>query len=369
MNIGVIGAGAISDIYLKNMSTRFPGLRVTSVSARHIENARKKADLYGIRAVTVEEMLADPDTDMVVILTPVDTHAGLIRDALNAGKHVYCEKTIAETADEAFALLDLAKEKGRYLGCAPDTFLGSSLQTARKLIDSGKIGTVHSFSVSVNRSNDFLTALFPFLRLPGAGALRDYLVYFVTALVALLGPVDTVAAFCETPYPSRVGKFPQFSNFGQETPTPNESIVSAIVRMKNGITGTIHENNESVIGEQCLFHLYGTEGILRLGNPNNFGDTITCYPADPRTAPEEIAPDLPFGDNSRGVGPAEMASAILGGREARTGAGLAAHVLEVLEAMEKSSATGAFVAVTSQTERPLPFSEEDYLSLAPDDPV
>ena len=359
MNIGVIGAGAISDIYLKNMSTRFPGLRVTSVSARHIENARKKADLYGIRAVTVEEMLADPDTEMVVILTPVDTHAGLIRDALNAGKHVYCEKTIAETASEAFALLDLAKEKGRYLGCAPDTFLGSSLQTARKLIDSGKIGTVHSFSVSVNRSNDFLTALFPFLRLPGAGALRD----FVTALVALLGPVDTVAAFCETPYPSRVGKFPQFSNYGQETSTPNESIVSAIVRMKNGITGTIHENNESVIGEQCLFYLYGTDGILRLGNPNNFGDAITCYPPDPRTAPEEITPDLPFGENSRGVGPAEMASAILHGEEARTDACLAAHVLEVLEAMEKSSAAGSCVAVRSEAKRPLPLLPEDYSSL------
>lgn len=353
MNIGIVGAGAISDIYLKNLTTLFPQVKVISVCANHIENARKKADLYGIEAVTFEEMLSDERIELMVILTPVDTHAGLIRQCLEAGKHVYSEKTIAETAAEAKELIELASEKGLYLGCAPDTFLGASVQRAKRLLDEDRIGKVLSFSVSVNRNNDFLTALFPFLRQPGAGALRDYLVYFVTALVYLLGPIDEVASFVETPFPVRVGKYPQFSNYRQETPTPNESIVSSIIRLNNGITGTIHENNESNLKEQCSFVLYGTEGILHLGNPNDFGNLLTLYPGNFNAEPETILPDLPFSENSRGVGVAELVSSILSGTQALTDARLALHVLDALESMERSSQEHEFFRIRTYC-MPLP---------------
>ena len=345
MNIGIVGAGAISDIYLMNLITFFPQIKVVSVCANHIENAQKKAEQYGIEATTLDGMLSDPEVELMVILTPVNTHAGLIKQCLEAGKHVYSEKTIAETADEAKELIQLAADKHLYLGCAPDTFLGASVQQTKRLLDENRIGKVLSFSISINRNNDFLTALFPFLRQPGAGALRDYLVYFVTSLVYLLGPIDEVASFVETPFPSRIGKYPQFSNYGQETPTPNESIVSSIVRLRNGITGTIHENNESNLKEQSSFILYGTEGILHLGNPNNFGDSLTLYPADYTEDPEEIVPDLPFRDNSRGAGVAEMVSAILSGSRALTDAALALHVLDALESMERSSLEHSFCRI------------------------
>ncbi|MDO5137239.1 MAG: Gfo/Idh/MocA family oxidoreductase [Oscillospiraceae bacterium] len=359
MNIGVVGAGAISDIYLKNLTTLFPNTKVISVCANHIENAQKKADMYGLEAVTMEDMLKDPRIELMVILTPVGTHADLIRQCLNAGKHVYSEKTLAETSKGANDLLKLAKQKGLYLGCAPDTFLGSSFQSAKRMLDGNKIGDVLSFSISVNRNNDFLTALFPFLRQPGAGALRDYLVYFVTALVYLLGPAAEVAAFSETPFPVRVGKYPQFSNYGEETETPNESVVSAIVKLKNGITGSIHENNESNMKEQCRFTLYGTNGILSLGNPNNFGDPVTLFPADYQSSPEILVSDLPFSENSRGVGVAELVSAISQKRTALTDASLARHVLEILEGMEKSAAKRRFVKITSDFPTMEQFSKEN----------
>ena len=359
MNIGIVGAGAISDIYLKNLTTLFPNTKVISVCANHIENAQKKADIYGLEAVTLADMLSDPRIELMVILTPVGTHADLIRQCLNAGKHVYSEKTITDKLEEASELLDLANQKGLYLGCAPDTFLGSSFQCAKKLLDEKRIGEVLSFSISINRNNDILTALFPFLRQPGAGALRDYLVYFVTALVYLLGPAVEVAAFSETPFPVRVGKYPQFSNYGQETPTPNESIVSAIVKLKNGITGSIHENNESNIKEQCHFILYGTNGILHLGNPNNFGDPLTLFPADYQSEPEVIVSDLPFSDNSRGVGVAELVSAVIQNRTALTDASLARHVLEILEGMEKSAAEHSFVPITSDCPQMNPFNKDN----------
>ena len=189
--------------------------------------------------------------------------------------------------------------------------------------------------------------------------MRDYLVYFVTALVYLLGPVAEVAAFSETPFPVRVGKHPQFPNYGQETETPNESIVSAIVKFKSGVTGTIHENNESNIKELCRFTLYGTGGILSLGNPNNFGDPVTLFPADYQAEPEILVSDLPFSENSRGVGVAELVSAISQKRTALTDASLARHVLEVLEGMEKSAAKRRFVKITSDCPVMEQFSKEN----------
>ena len=128
---GIIGAGAISDIYLKNLTGLFDCFDVRAVCARHLERAQIRAEQYGISACTLEEMLADPEIRLVVVLTPVDTHFEIIRRALLAGKHVYTEKTIAETTQQARELCALADERGLYLGSAPDTFLGTCFQTAR----------------------------------------------------------------------------------------------------------------------------------------------------------------------------------------------------------------------------------------------
>ena len=354
MNIGIVGAGAISGIYLQNMTRRFPDLRVRAVCAAHLESAQKKADEYHLAAVTFEEMLSDPEIGLIVILTPVGTHYELIRRGLLAGKHVYTEKTIAQSSAEAAELLALARSRGLYLGCAPDTFLGSSIQTAKHALEESMIGNVHSFSISVNRCNDLLTALFPFLRLPGAGALRDYLVYYVTALVSLLGPVDTVSAFVETPYPVRYGKFERFDNYRKRTETPNESVIAATVRMRSGIVGTIHENNESNLEERSDFALFGTSGILLLGNPNNFGDPVRYLAPLPgaENPSRDLEPVSSYSDNCRGLGVAEMVSAIAAGRAARASGDMGRHVLEVLEAMETSAAEERFVKVRSDFSLP-----------------
>lgn len=361
--VGVVGAGAISDIYIQNMNTVFSNLRVKSVCARHFARAQAKAEKHGIEAVTFEEMLKDPEVDIAVILTPVDTHCGLIREALLAGKHVYTEKTMTDTAEKAAQLVELAKEKGRYLGCAPDTFLGSGLQAARAALDAGVIGEVNSFSVAVNRNNDVLTAVFPFLRLSGAGALRDYQVYYLTALVSLLGPVERVGALVRTPYPRRVGSVPGTDVCGKEYETPNESIVSAVLQLKSGVTGTIHQDHESVLADRADFVLYGTRGMLHLGDANTFGPSVKVLKSGPdgRTGEEPLAQTGPFRENARGLGVSEMADAIASGRENRAGAALAAHVLDVLEAMEESSQKGAFVPVASGCGRPAPLADPEKL--------
>ena len=251
---------------------------------------------------------------MVVILTPVGTHYDLIKKALLAGKHVYTEKTITDDLQKAAELLSLANEKQIYLGSAPDTFLGAAWQTAKSLIDEGILGEIHSFAISANRNNDILQSIFKFLREPGAGVLLDYAVYYMTALVSLLGPVERVAGFVSAPYPSRKVTLPGSPEYGQIIQTPNESEVSAILRLRNGISGTFHIDTESNTHNESLFAIYGTRGILYLPDPNEFGGKVQFAPDtvswDKPAECQDIPLKYPYADNARGIGPAEMADAI-----------------------------------------------------------
>lgn len=355
MKVGVIGAGAISEIYLKNMIGKFDALQVVGVAARHRENAEKRAAQFGIRAYTVEELLADGEIEMVVNLTPVGAHYDIIRRALLAGKHVYTEKTITDDPAKTRELLELAEEKGLYLGSAPDTFLGSALQAARAAIDGGALGEVHSFAISANRDNNILLSLFAFLREPGAGVLLDYGVYYVTALVSLLGPVARVGGIVGAPYRTHRNILPG-PDFGKMMDTPNESQASAVLQLRSGVTGTLHMDNDSVMHDQAFFAIYGTKGILYLPDPNQFGGEVRLLPRE--TAPGRPAEPVvlwqftPYGDNDRGLGPAEMAEAIAAGRRNRASKEMAAHVQEVLEAVLAGGSEGRFVDVRSSFERP-----------------
>lgn len=357
MTVGVIGAGAISDIYIENMKNMFGALEVKSVCAKHLERAEAKAAQHQLQACTLEEMLGDAEIEMVVVLTPVDTHFEIIKAALEAGKHVYTEKTITETTVQAAELLKLADEKGLYLGSAPDTFLGTAFQSVRKAIDEGVIGEIHSFSMAINRCNDVLTTMFPFLRLPGAGVLRDYQVYYLTALISLLGPAKKVGAFVRTPYTKRVGRIPGTADFGKEYETPNESVVAAMLELESGVVGTIHQNHETMCHDRADFVIYGTKGMLCLGDPNQFGQPAKLLRTDSFDAPtpEVIETAGAYAENSRGLGPAEMADSIWKGVNNRASKELAYHVLDILECMEKSSESGMLVEISSTCERPEAF--------------
>lgn len=161
MKTAVVGCGAISDIYLTNMINRFDILEVAACCARNPEHAARKAQQYGIKASTYEEILADESIELIVNLTPAPAHYEIIKKALEAGKHIYTEKSMTVSLEEAAELVRLSEEKGLYLGSAPDTFLGSSFQTARKAIDDGLIGEITSCTVAANRDLKFCAASVP----------------------------------------------------------------------------------------------------------------------------------------------------------------------------------------------------------------
>ena len=384
----VVGCGAISDIYLTNMMNKYSTLEVTACAAAHLENAKRKAAQYGIRGCTYEEILADDTIEMVVVLTPAPTHFELIEQALQAGKHVYTEKPLTDRLEDGARLLDLARRKGLMLGAAPETFLGSCFQTARKAIDDGLIGEVTSFHICANRNIDLLASIFSFLRMPGGGICYDYGVYYLTALISLLGPVDRVSAVVENRKKVRTNIFPQSPDFGREYVYDNESQVTAVVKMENGVTGTFALNGESLMRDLGVFTIYGTKGVLFLGDANQFGGDVQYIPEITgmddmdRDNKRILEPVSDLSDNCRGVGPAEMARAIrkneewAGKNEGQAGknetAGtqdcrkprktrvdmtMAYHVLDTVCQMMKSGETGRMEQVESTCERPEAFTD------------
>lgn len=353
MRTAVIGCGMISEVYLQNMKDHFRNLDVTACCDTDPARAKLRAEAYGIENRTLEEILEDPSIEMVVILTPVPTHYDLICRALEAGKHVYTEKTMAVTAEEASRLCALADSKGLYLGAAPDTFLGAALQKARALIDRGVLGDITSFNICANRDLNYFTSHYRFLRLPGGGICYDYGVYYLTALVSLLGPVATVAAMTDNLHPVRTDCNPSSPDFGKPYAYENESRVTALMETESGIPGTFTLNGESIHEDLAVFSLYGTKAVLRLTNPNFFGGEMELiwYEGTERKT-GAVENDLPYGQNSRGIGPSEMAEAILAGRQNRASKALACHVLDIIGTIIESSQKRCFLPVKTTCCRP-----------------
>ena len=355
MKTAVIGAGRISGEYLHNMMHTFNNLEVVACSSANMENARLRAAEFGIEARSNEEIFSDPSIEMVVILVPAPAHADLIEKALKAGKHVYTEKTMTVELEDARHLVALAKEKGLYLGSAPDTFLGAAWQTARKALDEGLIGDVISFSLIVNRNIDFMASLFEFLRLPGGGFAYDYGVYYLTALISLLGSVESVYSIVKNKAGTRINCAPQSPDFGKPYSYENESQIYALMNLRSGVTGTASFNGDSALQDLALFWIYGSKGVLKLTCANDFGGEVQFIPSsfDPAENQPRVLPnDSPLLEHCRGIGPADMADAIACSRKNRASGEMAFHVLDIIDCMMRSSESGQPVKIESDCERP-----------------
>ncbi len=361
--IGIIGAGMISRTYLDSLIAKFDIIKVEAIADRSGERAGELAKEYGIRAVTVDQILEDETIEIIVNLTPPGAHEEVIEKILNSGKHAYTEKCFALTTDIAAKLCRLADEKGLYLGCAPDTFFSGWAQSARRLIDSGVLGTITSFAMVGNRDNERLLSAMDYMNRPGGGIILDYSVYYLTNLINMLGPVRRVSANIKAPYPTHVNQFELSPHFGETFDSPNESQFYSVLELENGITGTVSINADSVFFDQTYYAVYGNKGIMYLGCPDWFAGQVYIYDntydfAQAET-PKRILQENPFGFNkdSRGVGVADMAWAIREGRGARASKERAFHVMDIQECMVKSHENnGVFITVNSTCERAQPLT-------------
>ena len=335
----VVGCGAISDIYLKNLKNSFSVIELAGCCDLDIARRDAAAEKYEIKAMTMEEILADKSIELVVNLTNPKAHFAVIKQLLEGGKNVYTEKVLSLELAEAEELVRIANERHLYLGAAPDTFLGCAIQTARLAVERGMIGQVTSCVAQNGRDYNMMGQLVPFIPQRGGGIGFDVGIYYITALISILGPVKEVNGFLKYPQEKRVYDQPASPRFGQEYTVESETILAGTLRFANGAIGSVQFNSECIFPEQPVVMLCGTEGVLYLADPNNFGGTVyyRAKGSDERVA---LPPAFGYDENSRGLGVAEMAWAMLNERTPRANKEMAYHALEILHGIAISSASG-----------------------------
>lgn len=347
--VGIVGAGNISDHYLR-ISVGFESFSVVSIADIDPNRARAKAEAHGVRPATVAELLADDEIDVIVNLTVPAAHAGVSRAAIEAGKHVYSEKPLSTDREAAGSLLALAEERGLRVGCAPDTFMGAGLQTARAVIDAGLIGkpvAATAFMMSSGPERWHPDPAFFFA--PGAGPLFDMGPYYLTALVSLFGAVARVSGSAVIGRESRPILSTPLKGTAVEVSTPTH--VSSLLEFASGPVATLVTSFDAPASQLPWCEVYGTEATLSLPDPNTFGGPLRVRRAGDKEW-EELPLTRPFAVNSRGVGLADMVVGLAEGRPHRASGELAFHVLDVMQSVLDAAAGRSWLPLHSSVERP-----------------
>jgi predicted dehydrogenase len=351
LTVGVIGVGKISEQYFASLPS-LPGLTLVAVADIDAARTKQVADEQGVRALTVDELLADESIDSVINLTIPAAHVEVGMKALAAGKHVFAEKPLGLNPEEALPMLDLAAEKGLRIGSAPDTVLGTGVQTARQVLDSGLIGEPVAAQVHWSAPGHERWHPSPlFYYQPGGGPLFDMAPYYLTTLVTLFGPIVRVTGLA-----TRSGRERHVWTGpleGTPIPVDVDTHVSALLEHANGVTTTLTVSFEVWATRSPLFEVYGTKGTLAVPDPNRFSDPVEVATAD---EPEfhEVPVSAGYADAGRGYGLADMARAIETDRPHRASGQLAYHVLEAMDAILRSSSEKRVVELESTVDRPEP---------------
>ncbi|QDG65313.1 Gfo/Idh/MocA family oxidoreductase [Pseudarthrobacter sp. NIBRBAC000502772] len=351
LKVGIIGCGAIIAQYLANFR-RLDAIELVAVADLDPSRAQAVAAGYdGVRALTVDELIAADDVDLVLNLTIPAAHAEVALKAIAAGKSVYGEKPLAATTGEARRVLEAARAAGVAVGCAPDTVLGTGIQTARKAIDDGLIGSpISATATMVTPGHERWHPNPDFYYQPGGGPLLDMGPYYVSALVSLLGPVVSVTgAASHTRTQRTIGSGPRE---GEVIPVNFDSHVTGILVHANGALSTLVMSFDAVKTRSSNIEIHGERGSLVVPDPNHFDGDVELFTlgADSwKTLPVSAG----YLDSGRGFGIADLA-ATPEGAEPRAGGRLAYHALEVMESVLESARSGALVPIQSTVPRPEP---------------
>jgi predicted dehydrogenase len=350
LKIGMIGAGAIAKQYLDTFAV-LTSVKLVAVADLDWDRAAAVAAEHGIRALTVDDLLADPEVELVLNLTIPAAHAEVALRAIKAGKSVYGEKPLAATLSEAREVLAAADAAGVRVGCAPDTVLGTGIQTARKALDDGLIGAPISASATfVAAGHERWHPNPDFYYQPGGGPLLDMGPYYVTALVTLLGPVVSVIGSASQTRDTRTIR--SGARAGEVIPVDVDTHVSGVLQHESGVLSTITMSFDGAKTRSPFLEVHGEHGSLTAPDPNRFVGDVGLFrdgDEDWTTLPVSAG----YTDASRGFGIADLAVTPPGERFRANGE-LALHVLEVMDSLLTSAHSGERVELTTTCARPAP---------------
>ncbi|MSU90189.1 gfo/Idh/MocA family oxidoreductase [Rhodobacteraceae bacterium 2CG4] len=371
LGVGIIGCGNISTAYLQ-FAPMFRGIEVRAVTDLNMKTARAQAGRFGVKAPGIDDLLADGDIDVVVNLTIPEAHYPVSMAALEAGKHVYSEKPLALSVADGIRMREAAQTRNLTVGCAPDTILGGAHQLARKLIDDGEIGRITAGTAHVmSHGMEHWHPNPDFFFQPGGGPVLDVGPYYIANLINLIGPVARVAALASSATPTRT--ILSAPRKGEEIPVATPTNVHALLAFENGATVTLSTSWDVWAHRHANMELYGTEGALFVPDPNFFGGTVEKAGRDGKIAavPDWDHPFSKVNDdrhtppraNYRTAGLADMALAILEGREPRCSLERTLHALDVMTAILASGESGSFVDVGTTCTRPQPLDPDQARAL------
>lgn len=352
----VIGCGMISDIYLTNMIQRYNALDVVGCSDIRPERSGAKAEKYGIRQMTNEEIWNDPEIEIVVNLTYHTSHYEVSKKSMLAGKNVYSEKMMAVKLWEGEELLKTARDMGVIYCGGPDTYLGAGLQTARGIFDSGMLGEAAAANITLVRGyhhERYRTdpeRRFAFC--PGGGIIFDMGCYYLMGLISLLGPAKRVCGFSQIREPdTRRYMHPSNPLYGTVMSIETTNNLAGTIEFANGTICNILTSSESIGFNSYM--LFGTEGQMDMGDPNNYGDIPIVSTKMSRGIQMPLT--HAFTDNSRGLGVCDLAYALRNGREPRCSGERAYHMFEIAHGIIQSCETNRIYQMQSTCTRPEPF--------------
>ncbi|MCL2664237.1 MAG: Gfo/Idh/MocA family oxidoreductase [Defluviitaleaceae bacterium] len=353
IKIGIVGVGSISGIYLKNITQVFQEIEIAGVCDLVDERAERAKQNYGVhKYADMHEMFRDPAVDIVLNITRPYEHLDVSLAAIAAGKHVYSEKPLGASFEEGIKIRNAAKERGVLIGGAPDTFLGAGIQTCRKLIDDGYIGTpVGSTAFMVGRGHETWHPDPEFYYKFGGGPMLDMGPYYLTALVNLLGPVKKVSGITKTSFPTRL--ITSQPHYGTVVTVDVPTHINGVMEFASGVMGSIIMSFDVFAHRLPIIEIYGSEGSLIVPDPNGFCGPVRLYRPE-RGEFLEIPVAFDYPEDSRSLGLADMAKAIQTGRAHRANGELTFHVLEVMTGFQRSFESGKHTVIESAPERPAP---------------
>lgn len=358
--VGIIGCGNISAAYLR-LAPMFRSIEIRACADINLAAAKARAEEFGIKAQTIDELLQNDGIDIVVNLTIPDAHYAVTKQILAAGKHAYSEKPLVLSMEQGLELKALADGRNLKVGCAPDTFLGGAHQLARREVDSGTVGRITSGTCHVmSHGMEHWHPNPDFFFKRGGGPILDLGPYYIANLINLIGPVKRVAALTSAATPTRT--ILSEPRKGQIIPVETPTTIHALLEFEQGAAITLSASWDVWSHRHANMELYGTEGSLYLPDPNFFGgDVEVVKSGQAATTVENWNHPLGVANeehsngmmaNYRTVGLADMAASILEGRDMRCSLERALHGVDVMLAILKSGEEGRFVDLETTCSRP-----------------
>lgn len=354
LNIGIVGCGTIVGQYLASLR-RLKNVALVAVADLDADRARAVAQEWSgggggaVRVLSTDELLNHHDVDLVLNLTIPAAHSEIALKAIAAGKHVYGEKPLAATTEEARQVLKAAQQAGVVVGCAPDTVLGTGIQTARKAVDDGLIGApVAATAAMVTPGHERWHPNPDFYYAPGGGPLLDMGPYYITALVTLLGPVTSVIGAASHAHAER--EIASGPRAGERFDVSVDTHITGVLVHESGVLSTLVMSFDATATHSAHIEVHGPLGTLQVPNPNNFDGATRLFRLG-ASEWETLPVSAGYAGSGRGYGVADLAATPATG-EPRAGGTLAYHVLDVMESLLNSAASGASVMVGSRVERP-----------------